>query len=149
MGFNKRSMTSFLVGVLQTDEDDLFLRTNPVYEFSDCVLGIRDLSEMCSVPVFESDLVPGSIMGAFITQPLHSEILVALFELVEEVWGWTECRVVLVDRRSEPAGWPSNHVHECCLRGNVNESCCSAATSVSSRRSEVEMISILAVRHPA
>jgi hypothetical protein len=75
----------------------------------------------CSVtPFLEPDLVPGSVVRAFVTQPLHLEILVALFEFVEEVCRRLKCLRVLVNRCSEPAGWPSNHTHECGLR-NVSE----------------------------
>lgn len=121
MLLEQRPVTAFLVGVLETDEDEVFTITKPVRELSNCLLSIRCFGEMCSVPVFESDLVPGSIMGAFVTHPLHFEILVALFELVQEVWRWTECRVVLVDRRSEPSSGPSYHTHERSLRGDVYE----------------------------
>jgi len=121
MLLEQRPVTAFLVGVLETDEDEVFTITKSVCDRSNCLLSIRSFGEMCSVPVLESDLVPGSIMGAFVTHPLHFEVLVALFELVEEVWGWAECRVVLADRRTEPASWPSYHTHERSLRGDVYE----------------------------
>ncbi len=75
-------MTPFLVGVLETDQDEVFLVTETIGEFSDCGLGFRSFGEMCSIPLVETDLVPGSIMCSLVTQPLHLEILVTLFELV-------------------------------------------------------------------
>jgi len=42
----KRSMTSFLIGVLKTDEDELLSVSQSVGEFLDCFLRLRSVGEM-------------------------------------------------------------------------------------------------------
>jgi uncharacterized protein YaaQ len=77
MLFEKRSMTPFLIGVLETDEDELLSVLQSVCKFGDCLMSLRTISEIRAVPLFKFYFVPSRIMGAFVTHPLHFDVLLA------------------------------------------------------------------------
>ncbi len=60
-------------------------------------------------------------MRAFVTHPLHFEVLLTLFKFVQQIGRRAKGRIVLIDYRSKPPCWSTNYARKRGILREVNK----------------------------